>query len=137
MTSDENSEVFEFENADDTVSISECQAILKWAMALGLLKNGAYVVDLPACFAHKTDQGNVDVLNTAEGRYFVLLKKHVGWKSNFEGVLCCSEPLRPEEIVNDPHGRSYVAISGWQPFEELYIRQNCDNRWLKVYFDLN
>lgn len=137
MPPDESSNKPEFESTGDTLSLSECQVILKWAMAFGLPRDGARAVDLPAHFAHKTAQGKADILHTADGRYCVLLKNSVGWKGNFEGVLYCSEPFRPEEIVNDLHGRSYVAIPGWQPFEELYVRKHYDDRWLNVYFDLN
>jgi len=82
--------------------------------------------------------GFAQVAMLADKRCCVLLKTRIGYKGNFEGVLLCSAPLHPGEIVHaGAPAREYITLPGQGVFEELYLRRRIDERRFDVYFDLN
>jgi hypothetical protein len=72
-----------------------------------------------------------------DGRSFLLLRRDLGWKDNFVGVLCASDELRDHEIVRATQGPDYLSLYPAPPFEELYIKSRHHEKCLEVYFDLN
>jgi hypothetical protein len=114
-----------------------CKAILDWAKGEALFSLGVVELSLPERFAEAAADGIATALRTDDGRYFVLLKQTVGWKGNFEGVICCDAPLRSTELIQSQGERSYISIDDYVPFHELYVREGHGAECCEVYFDLN
>jgi hypothetical protein len=112
--------------------------VLEWVRAKDLALGSTHELSLPDNLAKVSVDARVHVARLADGRTCILLKKSIGWKSNFEGVLQCDAPLRPAEVVTAPPAlRTYVTLPGHAVFEELYVRVRRDERTFDVYFDLN
>jgi hypothetical protein len=111
----------------------------EWVMKQELEPGKAHEVTLPAEMAELAHRGTAHAAFLPDGRKFVLLKKSVGWKDNFEGVLYCDRPLSPGDVMSHGEGQpSFVCLADYGVFEELYIRASRDERQaLEVYFDLN
>ncbi len=115
----------------------ECGAVLAWLRGRAIDEGAAVVVDLPPQFARAAQDGKAHAARTADGRLFLLLKKHIGWKDNFEGTLCADGPIAESELVGAPNGRTYLALPGLGVFEELYVRNGFGAARFEAYFDLN
>lgn len=113
-----------------------CEALLEWVEGTDLELGKAGVYELPEYLKNKTEQATVDALRTKDNCYCVLLKTSIGWKGNFEGILCCNRLLHPDEVVIKQTKRPYISIHGFYPFEELYLRKDHNNGRYDVYFDL-
>jgi hypothetical protein len=112
--------------------------VLEWVRAKGLAAGSTHDLSLPEDLAAASADARVHVARLADGRTCILLKKSIGWKNNFDGVLQCDAPLRPSEVVAAPPvPRAYVTLPGHALFEELYVRSRRDERGFNVYFDLN
>jgi hypothetical protein len=116
---------------------SECGGVLAWAAGQNVAAGEVVELTLPPALAHVSQGGVVHVARTGDGRHCVLLKKSVGWKENFEGLLCCDGALRPSEVVEPRTGAAYISLPGLGIFEELYIRRRYSDLLFEVYFDLN
>ena len=115
---------------------THCLSVLEWLKGQPVTST-AVEFGLPFELAHLSATGSAFGLRTADGRHVALLKTSIGWKENFEGVLCADAPLRPPEIVASPKGRAYVSIGDDPVFQELYIRRRYGDACFAVYFDLN
>ncbi|HVK65754.1 MAG TPA: hypothetical protein VM694_14830 [Polyangium sp.] len=112
--------------------------VLAWVHAQSVAPPSTREMSLSGDLAGASADARVHVARLADGRTCILLKKSIGWKSNFEGVLLCDAPLLPAEIITaSPASRAYVSLTGHVVFEELYVRTQCDPRTFDVYFDLN
>jgi hypothetical protein len=114
-----------------------CDGLLAWAAGQDVAEGSTAELTLPPELARASHDGLAHVGRATDGRRFVLVKKSVGWKDNFEGRLCCDAPLRPGELVEPESGAPYVSLAGLGIFEELYVRSREGERRLEVYFDLN
>lgn len=115
----------------------ECGAVLAWLRERALDKGTAVEVDLPPRFAGAAQDGKAHAARTADGRLFLLLKRRITWKDNFEGTLCSDGPIGERELVGGPDGRTYLALPGLGMFEELYVRMRLGAPSIEAYFDLN
>ena len=114
------------------------ERVLAWVRGQNLPPGTTRVLAIPDELAKASADAQVHVARLADGRTCILLKKSIGWKDNFEGVLACDAPLlATETVVAPPAPRSYVTLSGHAIFEELYVRARHDDRTFDVYFDLN
>ncbi|TKC90565.1 hypothetical protein [Polyangium fumosum] len=112
--------------------------VLAWVHAQSVAPQSTQEISLPGDLVGASADARVHVARLADGRTCILLKKSIGWKSNFEGGLLCDAPLLPAEIVAaPPASRAYVSLPGHAVFEELYVRTQHDKRTFDVYFDLN
>jgi len=112
--------------------------VVTWASSQGVVPGDTQALRLPDKLAHASVDGLVQVAALHDGRHCTLLKKKIGHKDNFEGVLACSAAVESREIAS--HGtppREYLSFPGHAVFEELYIRKRIDDRTFEVYFDLN
>lgn len=114
-----------------------CGAILAWLRDENVGRGTAVDLALPPRYANAARDGRAHAARTADGRLFVLLKKRIGWKDNFEGVVCTDEPVADGELVLAPNGRTYLALPGLGLFEELYVRRAASDVEFEAYFDLN
>ncbi|MDI1446883.1 hypothetical protein [Polyangium sp. 6x1] len=112
--------------------------VLEWVHTQSVAPKSTQEISLPGDLAGASADARVHVARLADGRTCILLKKSIGWKSNFEGWLQCDAPLLPAEVVAAPPApRAYVSLAGHVMFEELYVRTQRDPRTFDVYFDLN
>lgn len=116
---------------------NECESILEWAVGQGVPAGASVELTLPAALASFSEGGVIQTARTSDGRYCVLMKKRVGWKDNFEGLVCCDDALQQREVVEPQTGAAYISLAGLGIFEELYIRKRYSDRLFEVYFDLN
>jgi hypothetical protein len=122
---------------NDSANTPDCTAVLRYAQGQGLPKGETKVLVLPEALAAGLASDRVDALRTEQDLVCVLLKTTIGYKENFEGRLCCNQPLAPEQRVTNSSGRPYLTIAGYYPFEELYLRKDHGAGVYDVYFDLN
>jgi len=122
---------------DRPLSAEQCRAILNWVSAQNLAPGDRRELEVPGGVGGLKGQTAVHALRTGDGRYCVLWKSMIGWKGNFEGTLCCDQPLRPGEIVEARDQRTYISFGGVSPWDELYLRKRVDDCRFQVYFDLN
>lgn len=116
----------------------ESDDVFTWASSQRVAPGETQSLRLPERLAHASHDGFVHVAALRDGRQCTLLKKTVGYKENFEGIVACSAAVRSGEIA--AHGsppREYLSFPGHGLFEELYIRKRIDERTFEVYFDLN
>jgi len=124
------------------VSTSETRNVLAWAMQQNMKPGTAKLATLPAQLVAFPVREPVTIARLPDGRYCFLLKTWVGWKENYRGVLSCSGPLVPGEIVNSSENgsgnRPYLSLgAAGGVFEEVYIQSQRDDRTFDVFFDLN
>jgi hypothetical protein len=125
------------------VTQGDIQSVLDWATKQGVKPGMVRHARLPAGFAAFGQDNAVDIVRLKDGRTCFLLKTHIGYKDNFEGVLACTAPLLHGELVAAQGTYpAYVsltacALPGCGVFEELYIRRTRDPRTFDVAFDLN
>jgi len=113
-------------------------AVVSWAAMQRVPAGRVRSLRLPLRLSLLSVTGYVNVARLKDGRTCVLLVEAVGYKDNFEGVLSCSRPLRDSEIVrSDNYPRSFISLSGYGEFEELYISSMRNAQTYDVYFDLN
>jgi hypothetical protein len=111
---------------------------LRWALSQPLPPGFADALKLPVEFARLSADGLVHVAALDDGRRCALLKTNIGYKSNFEGLLLCTESLTTAETATSSGAkRTYILLAGPGFFEELYVRRCIDARTFEVYFDLN
>jgi hypothetical protein len=79
---------------------------------------------------------NVSFVKTTNGEIVVLLKTHVGWKGNYEGISYSTRPLSAKNIQKDYYGRQIVAIPGIDATSPV-IERSVNPQCFLVYFDLN
>jgi hypothetical protein len=115
----------------------ERDEILAWVVTQHLLPGTDRDLVLPAPWEQVSHQGIIHAARTTDGRHCILLKRHVGWKGNFEGWFYCEKPLTSRELVELPTGIVLISLPGLGVFEELYVRQRRSDRLFEVYFDLN
>jgi hypothetical protein len=116
----------------------ESDDVLTWASSQGVAPGDTRSLRLPDNLVHSSADGSVLVAALHDGRHCTLLKKKIGHKDNFEGMVACSAAVGSGEIA--AHGsppREYLSFPGHGVFEELYIRKRIDDRTFEVYFDLN
>lgn len=121
------------------LSSGDVANILAWAQKQPVKQGTVRSVAVPAAIGIFSGRF-VQIANLGEGRYCFLAITHAGYKDNFEGVLSCTRPLAPDEIVTPPANENrpaYISLPGYGSFEELYIQQRRDDRTYDVYFDLN
>lgn len=110
----------------------------EWARSQSFELGSTHDVLLPKELVAASIDGRAHVARLGDGRTCVLLKKSIGWKGNFDGLLQCDAPLLESEVISAPPAqRAYVTLVGYTPFEELYIRKRRNDRTFEVYFDLN
>jgi hypothetical protein len=127
-----------------TVRVSPAGAAnaLDWARAQGVKAGTVRSMRLPPRLIASGNGAPVSIAHLRDGRYCVLVITQIGYKDNFEGVLTCTAPLRPREII--PAAGTYpsyvsltsCALPGCGVFEELYIRATRNDRTYDVGFDL-
>jgi hypothetical protein len=98
---------------------------------------GSHDMTLPEALRAASEDGHVRVLVGADGRRCLLLKRHIGYKDNFEATLYCDAPLRSDELVARAGAPATVSIVGDVVFEEMFVREAHGDRRFSVYFDLN
>jgi len=116
---------------------SECSSILAWVGDQNLPDDKAVELALPPHLSHASEDGKLHAARTRDGRLCVLLKKSIGWKGNFEGLLCCDSPLQQSELHETDTGLIYLSLPGLGIFEEIYIKNANSETAFEVYFDLN
>jgi len=117
---------------------ANCNRVLEWIRLQGTATTDkAEEFHLPSDLASIAARGTAIGLRTADGRHFALVKTWVGWKDNFEGILCCDAPLRDHEVIGSAAERPYISIDNVGAFEELYIRKCYSPVCCSVFFDLN
>ncbi len=114
-----------------------CDSVLRWVTNKNLTRGQVTRLQLPENISFRLASSQVDALRTTNNLYCVLLKNSIGWKENFTGTLCCNQPLHPEQIIKNMLNRSYISITSFFPFEELYLSKDHGNGRYDVYFDLN
>ena len=114
-----------------------CAEIARWVREQDVGPGAVADLPLPARWAALSQDGRVQAARTDDDRVCILLKRHVGWKENFEGVMYCDGPLKPGEMVPPPQGPAYLSLPGLGIFEELYIRASHGPHLFEVYFDLH
>jgi hypothetical protein len=120
------------------VTPDEIRAVNDWGMKQGVRPGDVSKTTLPPGLISFGRNATLHIAHLKDGRYCFLLVTTVGYKDNFDGVLWCTLPLKPSEIVPAEKDRaSYVSLPGYGIFEELYIRQARSDRMFDVYFDLN
>ena len=119
-----------------TVVCKRCARVRAWLQKQIVTTTASEFV-LPAQLAHLSSTGSVSGVKTQDGRHCVLLKTKIGWKENFEGVLCTDQPLLPSEIISSASGHAYISIGDVALFQELYLRRRHSQTCYEVYFDLN
>src|SRR5215470_7591447 len=117
--------------------LNDCESIRAWATGQQIPKGTSTRSQLPSTLAHLTEDGSVEIAHTNDERFFILLKKKIGWKGNFEGVLYVDQGLKQSERIEPQSGGSYISLPGFGIFEELYIRKQNSDQLFDVYFDLN
>jgi hypothetical protein len=124
------------------VSSSDVAALRDWASQQRVPLGTVRSVKLPAeSFAFAKDRF-VQIAHLNDGRTCFLLTTELGFKDNFEGIVSCTRPLLPNEMVpaQGTYG-PYIALTNCVRacgvFEELYVRRARDDRTYDVYFDLN
>ena len=115
----------------------DCRAVLAWAVAQNVAVGTTIELKLPPDLAHLSEAGVVQAAGLSVGHCCVLMKKSIGWKDNFAGILCCEASLNPGQIVSPPTRVSYISLPGFGIFEELYISKRYSSKLFEVYFDLN
>ena len=115
----------------------QCSAVLRWVQEQNVPTDTAAELTLPPQLLGASEDGSVQAARTRDGRLCILLKKRIGWKSNFEGLLCCDSPLQDDELIESGVGDAYISLPGLGIFEELYIRKAHGREFFDVYFDLN
>jgi hypothetical protein len=125
-----------------TVSSSDIATLRDWSVRQSVPLGTVRGVKLPAgSFAFAKDRF-VQIVRLKDGRTCFLLTTELGYKDNFEGIVSCTQPLLPNETVpaQGRYGR-YIALTNCVRacgvFEELYVRNERDDRTYDVYFDLN
>ena len=135
MFSDRNQEL---ETGVGKVNVNcRCNSVLRWVTRKNLPRGKVTRLELPENFSNRLASSQVDALRTENDLYCVLLKSSIGWKENFTGTLCCNRPLNPDQVIKDTPDRIYISITGFFPFEELYLSKDHGNGKYHVYFDLN
>ncbi|MGB4775869.1 MAG: hypothetical protein WBP45_11895 [Daejeonella sp.] len=94
-------------------------------------------MQLPANLASEAVDKQV-VVGRLNKQYFILLKKSIGWKDNFEGIVISNKKI-PESWLSKMDGNTYyLSIRGLAGvFEELYVSKRVNSTTFKVYFNLN
>lgn len=118
------------------MAVDDCGELLGWAAQIGMRPGTVQVVQLPERWRHLAADASGTLLRTLDGRLCLLLKTHIGWKGNFDGLLCCDQPLRENEVHIGEGARPYISISSFPIFEELYLRESTGHGQYQVYFDL-
>ncbi|MRG94642.1 hypothetical protein [Polyangium spumosum] len=112
--------------------------VVEWISRQDLEQGRVHEIGLPDSLVGLSHNGKIYAAHLPDGRRCLLLKKHVGWKGNFEGLFFCTRPLLREEFMSRDNGeRPFICIQGYGLFEELYIRSSRDQSVFEVYFDLN
>lgn len=111
-------------------------AVVEWARTASVKPGTVAEFPLPADLAAESADGKATVAGFPGGERCVLLKKEIGWKGNFAGVVFATRPLGGGDVVPDPGGRPYLSLAGYGIFEELYIKATRSPRHFEVYFDL-
>lgn len=111
-------------------------AVLAWVQGQDLSGGTTRSLQLPEELRRASVDGQIVAARLADGRLCVLTKTSMGFKENFDGTVRCTDPLRPNEIVEAP-ARPYLSLAGHGIFEELYIRRRTGDSELMVFFDLN
>jgi len=128
-------------SAGRAVSSSDIATLRDWASQQNVPLGTVRDVSPPAGTAAAPGTP-VTILHLKDGRTCFLLKTHVGYKDNFEGIASCTQPLHSNETIpaQGTYG-PYIALAdcvrACGAFEELYIRRALDDRNYDVYFDLN
>ena len=111
---------------------------LRWAAEREVATGGTVSLGLPHDLKTASSDGLVDIAVLRDGRRCVLLKTKITYKGNFDGLVSCSAPLLPGEVISGGKTpREYISLSGHQLFEELYVRRRIDDHSFEVFFDLN
>jgi hypothetical protein len=97
---------------------------------------GAYVdYRLPASLAKRVGVRNASFVKTSSGDVFVLIKTHVGWKGNYEGVFYSTRPLSMNESQKNYYGRDVIGIPNIDS-ESPVIKRAITPQFFLVYCDL-
>lgn len=114
------------------------EQVLSWVASQSLPAGKSYALQLPANLRDASADASVHVARLSDGRTCILLKKSIGYKENFKGVVRCSAPLRAAEVIPaSAQSRSYIALPGQGVFEELYVEKQRDPQRFDVFFDLH
>lgn len=129
-------------SAGQTVSSSDVAALRDWAAQQRVPLGAVRSVKLPAGAFTFAKERSAQIVHLKDGRTCFLLTTELGYKDNFEGVLSCTQPVLASERIgaHDTYGPSISltnCVSACGVFEELYVRNERDDRTFDVYFDLN
>jgi hypothetical protein len=113
---------------------STCEAISDWARRQPLPVGSHIRCNVPASIPVPAGS-EVNLVVEPSGDVEVLLKTHVGWKRNYEGVLYSTRLLRPAEIESDSSGPDQLNIRGIDANPPM-IRERITPTFFRVYFDL-
>lgn len=122
---------------DQDVYLKQYAVVVEWVADQNLATSTSSELALPSEWKHLSSAGVIHVASTADGRHCILMKKQIGWKGNFEGLLYCDGPLHANEVIKPSSGVSYITLAGLGIFEELYIRKQYNDQLFEIYFDLN
>ncbi len=111
-----------------------CEKISHWAREQALEPGAHPRLQIPTSLSLPRGS-EVNVVRSARGDIVVLLKTHIGWKGNYEGVLYSTSPIGEGEISIDGFGREEIAVPGIDV--NAPVIKNCINpQFFRVYFDL-
>jgi hypothetical protein len=91
------------------------------------------VVKLPPRFGSASEYGEVYASLLPNGQLFVAFKTWTGKGYNMEGLLYCSQPLTPGNMVKDYYGNNTVQVGP----VDLTIEQQINSNWYQVSYRLD
>lgn len=112
-----------------------CAQISQWAEAQQLAVGTHVDIKVPEPIVIPA-RGSVTVVKTEQGDVYVLLKTHIGYKQNFEGVLYSTRPITESDISLDSYGRPSIGTPESVALYYLVVEERINDHFLRVYLDL-